>query len=98
MEKPGFSTFGLKPKILPLIPLTSVGVINNEFGDNQELAKAFKRIYAPAYTEKRNALKYMSSSYINEEGNFEFLSGVPQETVDRVAEAFPDILLLYSLA
>lgn len=78
--------------------LTSVGVINNEFGDNQELTKAFKRIYAPAYTEKRNALKYMSSSYINEEGNFEFLSGVTQETVDRVAEAFPDILLLYSLA
>ena len=77
--------------------LSSVGVIFNEFGDNQKFIKAFKRLYSVAYREKNNALRNIVSSTIEEDGNISFLVNMTQGVIDAGLALHPDKQFIYSI-
>lgn len=77
--------------------LPSVGVVYNEFKENNALARAFKKIYSTAYTEKNNALRNVVSHVVEEDGRVTFLMGMTQGNIDAGMALHPDKLFIYSV-
>lgn len=77
--------------------LPSVGVIMNEFPDNKRLERAFKRIYAPAYKEKNNALKDIIVAVDNGDGTLGFLTDLSDDVISKGIALYPNKQLIYTV-